>query len=758
MPHVASPGPRSSLARSTLLSMGVRIALVIVLTTLVSYLHILRSTRAESFQRLVHYVSERSQREQAVFILAEENHALLKKALEERIRFWRQKDPDARFDSLFTRFEDGSIRNRPKGFDGTRMPGVFVNRGVTADVDFRRRLLASHDVVAQFGPALRASFTDTYVILPEGTETVFWPEAPDWCQEVEADFPIITSDFFTLTHPENNPQRQTAWTGIFEDVPSKRWMVSVITPLDLDGRHVATVGHDVLLDELMARTVNDPLPGAYNIVFRDDGQLIAHSQLKLGSGSAVYNLLDAWKPGSPLRLDSAEQHAHLRAIFERVRGRQFGQNMLKLAEYDEYIAVARLAGIGWNFVTVLSGREVSATAFHAARYVPLFGMASLLVELGIMYWMLRRHITRPLLAFSRAATQVEAGDFHVELDTSRDDELGQLAQAFQRMAHEVHRREEALRHANEGLEHRVEERTRELKELHQRLVDTARRAGMAEVATHVLHNVGNVLNSVTTSALVARERLDGLKLEQVGRVVDLLEAHQSDLARFLTEDERGKNVLPFLRRLNRHMRDEQQELRGLLEDVGRYTDHIATIVRMQQRHARTPQLQEAVCLSVLVEDALRISADGLSRFHIQVERSLADLPPVMADKHKVLTILLNLISNAINAMEALPAEQQRLHVTLERSSERLVRIEIRDHGVGIAPELLTRIFQQGFTTREEGHGFGLHSSALAAQEMGGGAEGPQRRARTWGHLHPGAALPPGRRGLKRDPSFFCAGK
>ncbi|HYO69503.1 MAG TPA: HAMP domain-containing protein, partial [Archangium sp.] len=654
--------------------MGVRIALVIVLTTLVTYLHILRSTRHERLLRLIHYVSERSQREQAIFVLAENNHMLLKHALEERIRSWSQQEPETRFNSLFARFRDGSIRNRPQGFDGRRMPGVFVNRGVTPDVDFRRRLLAAHDVVAQYGPALRASFTDTYVILPEGAEVMFWPEEPDWCQEVAADFPLVTSDVFTLSQPGNNPLRRTAWTGIFEDVPSKRWMVSVITPLDVEGRHVATVGHDVLLDELIARSVNDQLPGAYNLIFRDDGQLIAHPRLKLESGSAVYNILDTARSGSSMHLESEEQRAHLRTIFERARGRQFGQVLLKLPEHDEYIAVARLAGTGWNFVTVLPGREVSAAAFRAARYIPLFGGVSLLLELAIMSWVLRRHITRPLLAFSRAATQVEAGDFRVELDTSREDELGQLAQVFQRMAHEVHRREDALRHANEGLEHRVEERTRELKDVHQRLVDTARRAGMAEVATHVLHNVGNVLNSVTTSAHVARERLDGLKVEQVGRVVGLLEENQPHLARFLTEDERGKHVVPFLRRLSQHLRDEQQALRGLLEDVSRYTDHIATIVRMQQRHARSPQLQEAVSLAELVEDALRISSTGLSLEQLQVERRLAPLPAVLIDKHKVLTILLNLINTAINAMEAMPAEQQRLRVTLAPSTEGLVRI------------------------------------------------------------------------------------
>ncbi|HEX5750977.1 MAG TPA: ATP-binding protein [Archangium sp.] len=708
MPQASSPDFRSSLARATLLSMGARVALVIVLTTLVSYLHILRSTRTENFLRLVHYVSERSQREQSVFVLAEHNHALLVKALEERILAWRQEDPAPRFNSLFTRLEDGSIRNRPQGFDGTRMPGVFVRRGVTVDADFQRRLLAAHDVVAQYGPALRASFTDTYVILPEGAEVVFWPEDPDGCQKLPADFPLVTSEFFTLSQPGNNPRRETAWTGIFEDVPSKRWMVSGVTPLDMEGRHVATVGHDVLLDELMARTAHDSLPGAYNLIFRDDGQIIVHPELKRESGAAVSNVLDAgWADD------------HLRTIFERVRGRQPGQTLLKLPEFNEYIAVARLAGPGWNFVTVLPGREVSSAAFHAARYVPLFGVVSLLVELVIMSLVLRRKITRPLLAFTRAATQVEAGDFRVELDTSRDDELGQLAQAFQRMAHEVHRREEALRHANEWLEHRVEERTRELKDVHQRLVDTARRAGMAEVATHVLHNVGNVLNSVTTSAHVARERLDGLRIEQVGRVVGLLEENQPQLARFLTQDERGRNVVPFLRKLSLHLLDEQQVLRELLEDVSRYTDHIATIVRMQQRHARSPQMQESVSLAELLEEALRISSTGLSLEEVQVEWRLAALPPVMTDRHKVLMILVNLLGNASKAMEMLPVEQRRLGVTLEGPTDGVVRIEVRDNGVGMSPELLTRIFHYGFTTREDGHGFGLHSSALAAQELGG---------------------------------------
>ncbi|MFY0579182.1 HAMP domain-containing protein [Cystobacter fuscus] len=162
--------------------------------------------------------------------------------------------------------------------------------------------------------------------------------------------------------------------------------------------------------------------------------------------------------------------------------------------------MARLKGPEWNFVTVLPERVVSAAALRSARYVLVFGLASLLLELIIMYWVLQRQIAQPLLALTQAADHVASGDFQVELNASRRDELGQLASAFRTMSDKVRQREEQLRQANDGLEQRVEERTRELKAVHGQLVQTARQAGMAEIATNVLHNVGNVLNSVYTSS------------------------------------------------------------------------------------------------------------------------------------------------------------------------------------------------------------------------------------------------------------------
>jgi two-component system NtrC family sensor kinase len=714
--------PPASLARATLFKMGVRIAIVISLATFVSYLHILQTLRDKALGQLESYVAERSQREETIFLLAQDNHVLLKKALDKRIQAWSQQDPNPRFDSLFVLGPDGAVRPRREGFDGTQMVGVLVPRGVPVDIGLRRRILAAYDVAAQYGPAFESRFVDTYITLAEGPIIVWWPDRPNWTLDAEPDFPTRGYEYYTISLPAQNPERRTAWSGMFFEPTSQKWMVTATTPLDMDGHHVAALHHDILLDELMTRSIHDHLPSAYNLLVRDDGHLIAHPNLNTEGATIGFNILGPSGPteeGIPARLGPEEQPGHLRALFERLKHRKPGESVLELAESGEYIAAAHLRGPGWSFVTVLPQSVVSSAAFEAARYVLLFGMASLLLELAIMSWVLRQEITRPLLNFTQATHRVAAGEYQVQLNTSRDDELGRLAGAFQAMSNKVQQREEELRKANDHLEHRVEERTQELREVHRQLIQTARQAGMAEIATNVLHNVGNVLNSVYTSAQVAKERVEQMRLDHVGSVAHLLQTHQGELSSFVSQDERGRMVLPFLGKLGKSLIEDRQELCALLDDVGRYTEHIGDIVKVQQTHARPPRLDEPVSLGELVEDALRINAAALARHQVTVERQLPALPPVLTDKHKVLMILVNLVSNAKYAMDGIPAADRRLSVRLEQPGPDLVRVEIRDCGAGIAPEMLTRIFQYGYTTRKDGHGFGLHSSALAAQQLGG---------------------------------------
>ncbi|MGY4664915.1 two-component system NtrC family sensor kinase [Pseudomonas chlororaphis] len=284
---------------------------------------------------------------------------------------------------------------------------------------------------------------------------------------------------------------------------------------------------------------------------------------------------------------------------------------------------------------------------------------------------------------------------------------------------EINQINRALVAANDELEQRVEERTRQLKDTQSELLDTARQAGMAEIATNVLHNVGNVLNSVNISADLVSRKLRNSKAQGLGKAMQLINEHKQDLGSYLTEDEKGKLLPGYLNQLVEAIDLEQQGMAEELSQLSKSVDHIKDIVATQQSYAGASSLLEPLSVSELLEDALRMNSGALTRHHVTVRKEYADVPLIMGDKHRLLLILINLISNAKYAMSDLSNQTRNMTLAAAVVDGDTLQISVRDEGEGIAPENMTRIFAHGFTTRKEGHGFGLHSCALAAIEMNG---------------------------------------
>ncbi|OJT25735.1 histidine kinase [Archangium sp. Cb G35] len=300
-----------------------------------------------------------------------------------------------------------------------------------------------------------------------------------------------------------------------------------------------------------------------------------------------------------------------------------------------------------------------------------------------------------------------------------------------RLYAEVQHAEAALRHANDELEARVEERTRELREAQARLVDTARVVGMSEVASNVLHNVGNVLTSAVVNLEVLRQTVAGSRLTRLKQVSGLIEENRGQLGDFFTRDARGLRMPDYFAALTEELLTEQAKVRDGLTEMGWHVEHIRSIVQVQQNYAKTVLIIDECELSDLVDDALRIQMPALERHGVSVTREVKDSRRVRVDKHKVLQILINLISNAKYALDGVPAGERRMLVRLHLEGG-MARIQVVDSGVGIPHGIRERLFSHGFTTRRDGHGFGLHSSALAAQLLGGHllleSEGPGKGA------------------------------
>jgi PAS domain S-box-containing protein len=257
-----------------------------------------------------------------------------------------------------------------------------------------------------------------------------------------------------------------------------------------------------------------------------------------------------------------------------------------------------------------------------------------------------------------------------------------------------------------------------VEKLHRQLLDASRQAGRAEVATNVLHNVGNVLNSVNVSATLLLDDAKKSKVAFLSKAVALLDEHAGDLAAYVADDPKGKQLPGYLSLLCQHLISERQRSIAELESVRQNIEHVKEIVAMQQNYAKVSGVTETVKVTEMLEDALRMSAAGLVRHGIEVVRQYTAEPTVTIERHKVLQILVNLISNAKYACDESGRKNKQIRLQIS-CRDRWIILAIIDNGIGIPPGNLTRIFNHGFTTRKDGHGFGLHSGALAAREMGG---------------------------------------
>jgi signal transduction histidine kinase len=241
---------------------------------------------------------------------------------------------------------------------------------------------------------------------------------------------------------------------------------------------------------------------------------------------------------------------------------------------------------------------------------------------------------------------------------------------------------------------------------------------MAEVATNVLHNIGNVLNSVNISATLVSEKIKNSKAAGLGKVAGLLQQHAADLGAFISTDERGKHLPVYLAQLSEQLILDQRGTLDELDSLRKNVDHIKEIVVMQQSYSKLVGVPERLAVASLVEDALRMNTGAFTRHGVSFKCEFEHVPEIVVEKHKVLQILINLFRNAKYACEASARTYKQVVIGIANQAGG-VRIAVTDNGIGIQPEHMTRIFSHGFTTKKDGHGFGLHSGALAAKDLGG---------------------------------------
>ncbi|MEN8210366.1 MAG: response regulator [Thermodesulfobacteriota bacterium] len=676
-------------------------AFLIIVSTFITYNYLIKKTEVQFYDQLLEYIVQRGKRESELFRLAKDNLTRLKNEFVFQYEANPKLDFTDWFESHMIRRSDKTMRSHQKYFDGVWTEdgtfehgiGIIMAPGVEVTKEIQRRMGLAYELLLKYGPAWRSRFVNLWFVAPEKVSLTYWPEIP-WSLNISADHNWEVEEWFSDTKKKNNPHRNLVWTGIYFDAPADHWMISSALPIDIDGIHIGTIGTDIQSDDLFDRTLSDSLIASYSIILGKDGRIIVHPY-KMAEITAAQN--------TKVTVESTKDKLLL-SIYNKIKSVSNFPTVIDNVENDEFIAVTKIEGPDWYFISVYSKSLFKEKIVKNAYFMIAIGLASLVTALFIIYSVVRKNVSQPLGLLTQTAEtfnatkQIEKSltEFlnYLEKFQSRPDEVGLLVRTLIKMGNRLKTVYRDIESAKQNLEAEVSERTRD--------VVTAKEAAEAsnkaksEFLANMSHELRTPLNVILgfsrlmeRDAFITPEQLENLVL--IHRSGDQLLALINDVLD-MSKIESGQITF----------NPESFDLSYFLESIA---------VMFQQR-----------------------ATDKKLSFMFKKAK---DVPRyIRTDKGKLRQIMFNLLGNAINYTHegsvVLQVSKTKGSVIQDlMGNEQLpadhpnswLQFEIKDTGIGIDQKDINNIFDQFVqakhrTAQKPGTGLGLTISRHFVQIMG----------------------------------------
>lgn len=629
-----------TVSRRILLHVAIGAAMVIAVVAGVTYALVFKAAERRALDHLHTYTMERIRREEASFKIAYDRLEVVRGLFRAREAMPIPADIQNQWDALIRHDPDGGWRSAREAGD----PSLWGHRDLKLIPQTQHRMLIALQVTRELMPTWEKSFPSIYLTFPGAAVIGFNPDQLAWAWETPSDYPVEEQEWYAAARPENNPSGGFVWTGIYPDPTSKLPFATLMLPIQKDGEFICVLAHDMHMDRLFTEVTRSDFDGAAHLIFRGDGRLIAHPQMREAI-LASEGRLQAQDAGDPalasLHASVTAARGSQRTGFEPVSKSYFTASRLNLP------------GADWYFVTTMPRAVVQRHAFESTQWVWLSGLASLGLLFAAFLAILRRQVTRPLAELTRAAQALSAGATTVPTISPRADELGEIAAAFREMNAKVIARENELRQLNAGLEQRVTERTNELASANRRLADALRAEKelgelRANFVSLVSHEFRTPLEIILTSSDILDRYLDRLPEEKRTHHLQIIH-------------------------------DSVKRMSGMMEDVLLLGKVEAGKLQFQPRAISLSQFSQRVTDEML-------SATG-HRCPIELHLD-GNLEGARGDESLLRHVFANLLSNGVKYSPA----GAPVTLRLAREGENLV-LTITDQGRGIPPADRARLFQ-----------------------------------------------------------------
>jgi signal transduction histidine kinase len=642
-----------SITHRILLHVGLGTALVVAVVTAVTYRWVYAALQTRDLKQLEIYMAERTRLEERGFRTIYSNLEVVRGQFLKRDKEPVFPDVQARWDARFMLYPDGAWRSREEFFSPRVYSNLWLHKDYALTPRLQTRVLRAQEICEDVQPGWIDSFVSLYFILPGPATMGFDPRIARWSWQTPGDYDLEAEEWVKEASPARNPSRGVVWTGVFVDPPSGKPFVTVQLPVDKDGEQIATVAHDMHINQFFEEMARSDFEGATHVIFRRDGRLIVHPALRekiLGSNGT----LTAEGAG-----DSALASLYRQTITHSER-RFSGFEPVSAS----YFCASRLPGAEWFFVTLLPRALVQRQAFASAQWVLWSGLVCEALVLGSITVILRRQVATPLHTLTDAAREMSAGRLPNVMPATRRDELGVLASSFREMVEKVAARENDLRQLNSELEQRVARRTEDLRQA----LDREKELGVmkSNFVSMVSHEFRTPLGVIMSAADVLRRYFDRLAQEKREGHLEMIFRSTKNLAAL--------------------------------------TDEVLLLGRVEEGRMKftpVPVDLEKFCHDLC--DEVQSATGGACPIHLNIVGSLQE---AVSDETALRHIFLNLLSNACKYSDA----GSPVDFELRRSGSE-VNFVVRDRGIGIPledqPQLFTSFTRARNVGTRPGTGLGL---------------------------------------------------